>query len=288
MRTIFVPVGGAASDETVFETAHVAAHLFLAHLAFFHVRIGAGEAALWTPHAGFARGAGLRATLQRLEHDANSRSAAARHRFTTLCSSRGVALTDAPELSAAVSASWHSESGDAQRRLIFHARHHDLVVLGRAKGPNGLPPDFIEQLLLGCGRPLLIPSAHPPEALTGTIMICWKETAEAARAVSAAMPFLTRAGRVIIVTAAENETTSVDGLAELAHQMRWHGIDAGIERLPQDRRPTGEVLADAARRHGADLMVMGGYGHSRTRELILGGVTQSVIEGAVVPVFLLH
>lgn len=288
MKTIFVPVGGAASDEAVFETAHLAARLLLAHLAFFHVRIGAGEAALWTPHAGFARGAGLRATLQRLEQNADSRTAAAKHRFTMLCGGRGIAITDTPEHSAAVSASWRSESGDALRRLIFHARHHDLVVLGRAKGPNGLPPDFIERLLLDCGHPLLIPSARPPRALTGTIMVCWKETAEAARAVSAAMPFLIRAGRVVIVAVEEDSPATADGLAELAHQMKWHGIDAGTELVRHDRRPTAEMLADAASRHGADLIVMGGYGRSRARELILGGVTQSVLEAAAVPVFLLH
>lgn len=96
MKTIFVPVGGTANDEAVFETAYAAARLFLAHLAFFHVRIDAGEAALWTPHAGFARGAGLRSTLQRLEHDAEANATAANHRFATLCRSRGIEITDTP------------------------------------------------------------------------------------------------------------------------------------------------------------------------------------------------
>ena len=288
MKTILVPVGGAASDEAVFETAHAAARLLVAHLAFYHVRIDATEAALWTPHAGFARGAGLHATLQRLALDADCRNAAAAHRVSMLCGDRGIAMSDAPARSPAISASWRTESGNALRRLIFHARHYDLVVLGRATGPNGLPPDFIEQILLGCGRPLLIPSTRPPASLTGTIMVCWKETAEAARALGAAMPFLAKAGRVVIVTVEEGDSAAADGLAELTHQLRWHGIDAVTERLPTDRRPISEILADAASRHHADLMVMGGYGRGRARELILGGVTQSTLDGAEIPVFLLH
>jgi nucleotide-binding universal stress UspA family protein len=288
MKTIFVPVGGTADDEAVFETAHAAAQLLLAHLAFCHIHIGAGEAALWTPHAGFARGAGLRATLQRLAQEGNSRSAAAERHVTALCGGRGIAITESPPPVAGISASWRGESGDALRRLMFHARHHDLVVLGRAGGPNGLPPDFTEQLLLGCGRPLLIATTQPPGTLAGTILVCWKETAEAARAVGAAMPLLGCAGRVVIVAVEEGDRDSASGVAELARQMRWHGIAAETELLPQDRRPVQEILADAGRRHRADLMVMGGYGRSRARELILGGVTQSVLEGAELPVFLLH
>jgi nucleotide-binding universal stress UspA family protein len=292
MKTIFVPVGGTADDEAVFETAHALARLLLAHLSFCHIHIDAGEAALWTPHADFARGAGLRATLRRLTEDADSRSAAAERHVAALCGGQGIAITDAPASmasgAASISASWRRESSDALNRLMFHARHHDLVVLGRARAPNGLPPDFAAQLLLGCGRPLLIAGKRRPVALTGTVLVCWKEVAEAARAVSAAMPLLSRAGRVVVATVDEDDQDAASGLAELARLMTWHGIAAETELLPRNRRPIQETLADAARRHRADLMVMGGYGRSRARELILGGVTQSVLEDADLPVFLLH
>src|SRR3954465_7146533 len=115
MKTIFVPVGGAASDDAVLETAHAAARLLVAHLAFCHVRISAAEAALWAPHAGFARGAGLRHTLQRLAHHSEYRRWAAGHRGATLCGERGIAIADIPDRAAAVSASWRAEAGDALR-----------------------------------------------------------------------------------------------------------------------------------------------------------------------------
>jgi hypothetical protein len=82
--------------------------------------------------------------------------------------------------------------------MIFCARHYDLVVVGRRTGPNGLPPNLIERILLGSGRPLLIAPPRPPSLLLGTVMVCWKETAEAARAVAAAMPLLANAERVVL------------------------------------------------------------------------------------------
>jgi hypothetical protein len=89
LKTILVPVGGTAADQVVFETAHAAAQLFHAHLEFFHVRIGAGEAAVSTPHAEFAQGAALRAMLDRLASDAATRAASTKRGFTAFCSKAG-------------------------------------------------------------------------------------------------------------------------------------------------------------------------------------------------------
>jgi hypothetical protein len=80
------------------------------------------------------------------------------------------------------------EEGGALERVLFHAHHNDLVVVGRGAKPNGLPPDFLEHLLMGCGRPLLIAGPARSQMVTGTIMVCWRESADAARAVTAAAP----------------------------------------------------------------------------------------------------
>ena len=78
-------------------------------------------------------------------------------------------------------------------------------MVGRARKANGLPTDFIEDLLVDCGRPVLIANSMAQPSLTGTIMVCWKDTPESARAVSAAMPYLTRADRVMVVSVVESE-----------------------------------------------------------------------------------
>jgi hypothetical protein len=74
-----------------------------------------------------------------------------------------------------MSASLHEERGNGEEPFITRARVHDLVVMGRFPRPNGLPPDLLQRLLVGCGRPLLIAGPHAPQNLTGTAMVCWKD-----------------------------------------------------------------------------------------------------------------
>lgn len=287
MKTILVQVGGGDTDQTVFETALQAARPFSAHLAFFHVRIDAGEAALWTPHAEFAQGPALRDCLDRLRSRAQARAVAAKRHVEAFCAERRLDIADMPRASAGVTASWREEEHDATQRLMLRARHHDLVVVGRARGPDGLPPDLLEQLLLGCGRPLLIASSRPPRTLAGTIVVCWKEAPEAARAVTAAMPLLRMADRVVVVGVDDGPASSEEAVADLARQLLWHGI-AGEARFLSAGSTVQETLFAAARSYGADLLVLGGYSRSRAREMIFGGVTRSVLEGADLPVFVLH
>jgi nucleotide-binding universal stress UspA family protein len=272
MKNLLVLVGGGDSDEAVFVTALAAAQPLHAHLEFLHVQVEPGDAAAWEPHAEFVRGSAIRETMQRLRTESVRRTASARSHFEQFCELHRIVVSDQPS-GTLVSASWREEVGDAKHRLMFCARHHDLVVVGRRTGPNGPPPDIIERILLGCGRPLLIASPQPPRLLVGTVMVCWKETAEAARAVAAAMPLLVSAG---------------DGLTYLSRQLAWHGISATVEFISSAAGPMRELLMSAARSHRADLLVMGGYGHSRAREIIFGGVTHSVLESADTPVFLMH
>ena len=174
MKNILVLAGGGDNDEAVFATALAAAQPFNAHLEFLHVQIEPGEAAGWEPHAEFLRGAAIRETIQRLRTDAVTRTASARRHFEQFCGVNKIVISDQP-LGAAVSANWREEMGDAERRLMFSARHHDIVVLGRRTGLNGLRPDLIERILLGCGRPFIdraaataaSPCRHGPGLLEG-------------------------------------------------------------------------------------------------------------------------
>jgi Universal stress protein family len=228
MKNILVLAGGGDSDEAVFATAFAAAQPLHAHLEFLHVQIEPGEAAAWEPHAEFIRGSAIRETMQRLQTESVMRTASARSHFEQFCELHGIAVSDQPR-GTAVSASWREESGDAERRLMFFARHHDLVVLGRRTGPNGLPPDVIERILLGCGRPLLVAPAQAPRLLVGTVMVCWKETAEAARAVAAATPFRVNAKRVALAGVKERDQSLADGLADLSRQLAVASVFADTQ-----------------------------------------------------------
>lgn len=143
-------------------------------------------------------------------------------------------------------------------------------------------------MLIGCGKPLLIAPAAASHSLLGTVMVCWKETAEAARAVTAAIPLLAKAERVVIAGVAEEDQSLSDGMADLARQLAWQGIVATVELIPLAAGGALETLMATARPVRADLLIMGGYGHSRTREFTLGGVAQSVLEAADITVFMMH
>jgi len=288
MKSILVPIGGSDTDEAVLKTAFAAARPFAAHLQFLHVRVGVGEAAQHTPHMGFASGAALRGAMQELETQSQDRSAAALQHVLDFCARSSIEFSEAPGRSQAVTASCREEKGAALERIMFHARHSDLVVMGRSRKPNGLPSDFLERLLLGCGRPVLIASATPSETVTGTIMVCWRESADAARAVTAAAPFLTQAKRVVFVGVAERSEDTAAALDEVVRQFAWCGIPAAVQVITSNGRPVHELLMTAAQGCEADLVVSGAYGHSHLREVVFGGCTQSFIRHSDRPILLMH
>ena len=128
----------------------------------------------------------------------------------------------------------------------------------------------------------------PASALPDTVVIAWKPTPEAARAVTAAMPFLSMAREIVIMTVAENETTiQEEGADRLMANLRWDGFAASVRRLKPGPPGAAETSLAAAREQAA-LLVMGGYGHSRLREWIFGGFTQRVLRSAEVPVLIAH
>lgn len=288
MKSILVPIGGSETDEPLFETALAAARPFCGHLQFLHVRVSAGQAAANIPHTEFAMGRALSSALGELDHKAKARTAAAAQHFRDFCMRSTIEICGTPRRTAGVTASWHEEGGSALNRIMFHARHNDLVVVGRAKKPNGLPADFLESLLVGCGRPVLIAGAAPPRTLTDTIMVCWRETPDAARALGVVMPFLINAKRVIVVAVPEtNADLTAEGVAAVSRHLLWTGVAVETEII-RTRGATPELLASAAQGHQADLVVLGAFGHSQMRERLFGGCTQFFIRNAEQPVLMMH
>jgi nucleotide-binding universal stress UspA family protein len=289
VKTILVPAGGGESDEGVFETALAAAKPLAAHLDFFHVKVGAGEAVANTPHADFAMGPGLWSTLDQVWTAAVARAVAARHHVEDFCRRHGIAMLDRPGAREAISASWSEAAGESMPLLIRRARHSDLVVVGRPTRRGQLPGDLLERLLLQSGRPILVAPSNPAPMLTGTSMVCWKECVEAAHAVTAAMPLLRQMKRVLIVSVAEKDDAGPGSAAdELARHMAWHGIRAEPLCIAAHGRSAAGALSSAARDCAADLVVMGGYGHNRIREIIFGGCTDAFLRAGERAVLLVH
>lgn len=288
IKTVLVPVGGSDADQPVLEAALMVARCMPAHLEFLHIHIGPGEAALHTPHVDFASGAALRSALRDLDEMSKGRAARAERYIRDFCARANIALVEKPGASRTVTARWRREEGDALQRLLFHARHNDLMVMVRPAQADGLPADRLETLLLQGGRPLLIVPSQKAMSTLRTAMVCWKETPDAARALSSAMPLLMALPRVIVLAVREGKSPEPGAVDDLVNQLGWHGINAECMVLARNGKSTAEVLFSTAKSQGVDLMVMGGYGHAHVRETLFGGCTQAVMQAAETAVFLMH
>lgn len=286
IKAILVPATGSSSDSAAFASALAVARKYSGHLDFLHVRVDstAMAATMATDGGGAVMISGL---VDRIDDEANQREANARALFQTFCEREQLPIADAPAGRPGPTARWLREIGDEAHWVAEYARSSDLLVIGRTADTEGIAVDTIEAALLSSGRPVLIPPAAPIAAVPETIVIAWKAAPEAARAVSAAMPFIIEAKRVLIVTVAEEMGLSDQEGARLMASLRWHGLDASTRHLQPDAAGAADTLLATAHDEGA-LVVMGAYGHSRLREWVFGGFTQHVLRDAHVPVLMMH
>jgi nucleotide-binding universal stress UspA family protein len=225
--------------------------------------------------------------VTRIEEEAAEREERAKQMFQSFCTREQLALGDTPPGPPRPSGQWLRQIGEEAYWVAEYGRAADLLVIGRPTTGEGVSLDTIERALVDSGRPVLIPPTAPLAAVPETVVIAWKATPEAARAVTAAMPLLSLAKQILIVTVAEEEGAPDDAAARLTTGLRWHGLQASARRLQPNARSAADTLLAAAGEHAA-LVVMGGYGHSRLREWVFGGFTQRVLQGAEVPVLMVH
>src|SRR5262249_18708211 len=162
MKTILVLVGGGDRDRIILQTARAAAEPFAAHLDCLHIHVSPGQAARYSSTE-FARGPALRSALETLGDKAKSFSELAADNVRDFCAGLKIEMRDTQKKTENLRASYGEEKDNAFERLTFHARHSDLIVMGRAKQKQGLPPDILERLVLACGRPMLVAATAAPE-----------------------------------------------------------------------------------------------------------------------------
>jgi nucleotide-binding universal stress UspA family protein len=288
IKTVFIPASGSDTDMRVFATALAIARPFDAHMRFLHIEVTPREAAARSPHVDFTPRGAIENALESLRENANSLSGKALQNYQEFCEARGIRMHGEPRSLEGVSASWAQETGAALNTLMLHVRHSDITVLGRPHNRDYMPMGLVQSILMGSGRPLVLaPEGAPPEAIN-TVVVGWKETPEAARALAASLPLLSRAERVVLLSIEEEGAASPKALEDLAAQLAWHGISAGIHVTDGRTGPARHHLQRTALQLQADLLVVGGFGHGPFREQMFGGVTQSLIDEALLPVLVMH
>jgi nucleotide-binding universal stress UspA family protein len=196
-----------------------------------------------------------------------------------------------------VVAEWRSvttEHRDAAEIVMEHARIADLVIAGQADPANEFSAilDFPDRLAIETGRPVLVlPAGYVPARLPRSITVAWKNRRESARAVFDALPLLKQAERVDVVTIEEDSSGREGRLpdTEMGAALARHGIKATIASArPSGHLGVGEDIRRYAVTCGADLLVMGAYGHSRFREMAFGGATRHIFRDMNIPVLFSH
>jgi nucleotide-binding universal stress UspA family protein len=207
---------------------------------------------------------------------------------------RARAAFDAAQASAPVRAAWAEIQDDPViGSFAQQALYADWLVLGQ-QGKAGdqeahVPGDFVESVVVASGKPaLVLPLFGQPAPIGDKVVIAWKPTREAARAVAAALPLLQGAKNVHVVSWATPEDPVRGARLDLAGYLKLHGVSATWHPQGAETKDLGEMLLSRAFDLQADLLVMGCYGHSRAREWVLGGVSRTIMDSMTLPVLLSH
>ena len=194
----------------------------------------------------------------------------------------------------ALSAEWRVVEGDIAHTAVLHARHADLIAIGQTDPdhPVHFASHLVESVVLGAGRPVLVvPYAGRFEQVGRCVLVAWNATREAARAVNDALPILAKAEKVIVFSVNPPDAFAggppIPG-ADIALHLARHGVKAEASMTVSHDIDIGNTILSRAADFGSDLIVMGGYGHSRQREFILGGATRTLLQHMTVPILLSH
>jgi nucleotide-binding universal stress UspA family protein len=274
LKDIVVNLSGRAAQDFAADYATSIAATFGAHVA--------GIAFLYEPVIPDGTLGGIPVDLIELQREENSKAAnAAVSRFEAATKTAGVSA-ETRVLDATL--------GGAAALFGQIARRFDVAVVGQAQREHGASEELmIEGALFESGRPVVLVPYIQKQGLTlDRVLACWDGGRMSARAIADAMPFLERAKAVdIVIVAEERKNDEITG-ANMTEHLARHGVTANVKRIARGDLAIADVILDYAADSGADFMVMGGYGHSRLREFILGGVTRGILGSMTVPVLMSH
>jgi len=286
LRTILVPVRGDGKGERVLDHALALAQRFNAHLAVVHCRPRPED---MMPFGVFVPTAFREQITSSATALADQEESRVKTMFQDYCARHDLPLVTGPAAAPRErpSASWSEATGKQAAIVAVRGRLADLIAVAQPDPKLNLGRNTLEAALLETGRPVLL---CPPGQVAGIgrhVAIGWDGHAEAARAVAATLPLLAVADRITVLTA-EIGLAAELGPADLQAYLASHDRQAEISTFRARATEVAQGLLAAARQAGADVLVIGAYGHSRRRELIMGGVTEHIIDHTDLPVVMIH
>ncbi len=289
IKSILCVFGGGRGEWGAVGTAFALGALHQAHIRFLH--ISSDPRAYPTPEDL----TGYLGIIERLEEEYAARRDSARKYIASVAAERHVPLDDADIPRHHASAQFIHQVGEAEDIVAQEGRFSDLILISREISLGYTPEEpAILASLFGTGRPLLLLPAMEPSAAVAwhdqTIVLAWDGSLEAARATYHALPYLERSEKLYILQVRQHPGPEDAALSlSLTDYLRTHGIrKTEAISLRGENLSTGMALLNKAKELKADLLVMGAYGHNRYREMLLGGVTNDLLEKSDIPLLLSH
>lgn len=284
--SILTIVDGGPHSDSAMKTAISVGKLFKSYIEVLHVETPP-EAEI-APIAEGASGALIEEILASARARSQRRTKKARQIFETRVARAGVPVVSglAKAKKGRMSAAWRATVGDERAILSSRGRLFDLLVFARAaEREGGVDAVSLQSALFLTGKPVLV-SGNKPDGIGRSVVVGWDGSREAARSVSAALPFLAQAKKITVLTVVD-KNSSVDP-KELAGHLSLIGANVRAVSVPRAGNKIGAVLLGECKRRGADLLIMGAYGHSALREFIFGGVTRDILRTGTVPLLMAH
>ena len=290
VKTVAVPLIPGPSERSAIETAFRMARGFDGHVVGLHAALKPERTRdMVMSRAGLGLSGDRLRGLHAEEEERSAHAAEqARRDFFAIAQAMQAATVERPPAPAGLSASFKALAASGAEALAAYCRVFDLVVVGQPKtDPGHVQRQVLRTLLFTSGRPVLMAPEAPPASVGEVVLIGWNGSILSARAAAISRQHVRRARKVGIVTA-RTESPQGPSAADLAEYLAWHGIEATILEVDLGRRLLGEVLLEAARDFGADLLAMGAYAHTPFRESLTRGVTNHVLSHAHLPVLRAH
>ena len=281
IKTILVPVRGDGKGERVLDHALAVAKRFKAHIDVVHSRPKPEDL---IPFATISLAHIRRQLTESANKAAEIEEGRVKRLFDKYCKAKKVPIVDKPT-GKGVTASWHEQVGQQSTVVALYGRVADLIVVPKPEGNLGV--NTLEAALLETGKLVLMAPAKRVNKLGEHVAFGWDGGIQAAKVVTAALPLLTAARKVTVFSAPVSTDPRLP-IETAVEYLRRHGVKVAAKTMNVKATGVGDALLAGAAKAGADVLLMGAFGQSRGREMVLGSVTRHIITTAKMPVILMH